>query len=58
VFVFAVSRVVPGNPTEAPPEEKQAIEQQLVQLLGVDDQQALVHSLRDRVKVTVAEDRL
>jgi hypothetical protein len=50
--------VVPGNPTEAPPEEKQAIEQQLVQLLGVDDQQALVHSLRDRVKVTVAEDRL
>jgi peptidyl-prolyl cis-trans isomerase D len=58
VFVFAVSRVVPGNPAEAPAEEKLSIQQQLVQLLGVDDQQALVDSLRKRVKVTIAEDRL
>jgi peptidyl-prolyl cis-trans isomerase D len=58
VVVFAVSRVVPGNPAEAPAEQKLAIQQQLVQLLGVDDQQSLVDSLRKRVRITVAEDRL
>ncbi|MDB6164817.1 MAG: peptidylprolyl isomerase [Xanthomonadaceae bacterium] len=56
--VFAVSRVVPGNPAEATPEQKASLQQQLAQLAGNDDVESLVHTLRKRMVVTIAEDRL
>ena len=58
VVVYAVSRIVPGDPAEASAAEKQSIQQQLVEVAGEDDLRALVDSLRERIKVTVAEDRL
>jgi peptidyl-prolyl cis-trans isomerase D len=56
--VFAVSRIIPGNPDEASAEQKLSLQQQMVQAIGEDDVLGLVDSLRARVKVTVAEDRL
>jgi peptidyl-prolyl cis-trans isomerase D len=58
VVVYAVTRITPGDPAQASAAEKQSIQQQLVGMAGEDDLQALVASLRKRVKVTVAEDRL
>ena len=58
VVVYAVSRVIPGNPAEAGTEQKLSYQQQLVQMAQQDDLEALVHSLRKRIKVSVAEDRL
>jgi len=58
VVVFAVSRIIPGNPAEASVAEKQSYQQQLEDMAGQDDLRALVDSLRKRIKVTVAEDRL
>ena len=58
VVVFAVSRVIPGNPAEATAEQKLGLQQQLAQLAGAVDVDALIASLRKRIRVTVAEDRL
>jgi peptidyl-prolyl cis-trans isomerase D len=58
VVVYAVTRITPGNPAEASDAEKQSIQQQLTEMAGEDDLQALVASLRKRIKLTVAEDRL
>ena len=58
VVVYAVSRIIPGDPAEASAAEKQSIQQQLVEVAGEDDLHELVDRLRERVKVTVAEDRL
>jgi peptidyl-prolyl cis-trans isomerase D len=56
--VYAVSKITPGNPDEASAQEKQSIQQQMVEAIGEDDVRGLVDSLRARIKVTVAEDRL
>jgi peptidyl-prolyl cis-trans isomerase D len=58
VVVFAISRIIPGDPAEASVAEKQSYQQQLEDMAGQDDLRALVDSLRKRIKVTVAEDRL
>ena len=58
VVVFAVSKVTPGNPVEATAEQKLSLQQQLAQMAGGDDVEAFVKTLRKRMKVTVAEDRL
>jgi peptidyl-prolyl cis-trans isomerase D len=58
VVVYAVTRITPGDPAEASDAEKQSIQQQLTEMAGEDDLQALVASLRKRIKLTVAEDRL
>jgi len=58
VVVYAVSRIIPGDPAEASVAEKQSIQQQLAEVAGEDDLHELVDSLRRRIKVTVAEDRL
>ncbi|HVR81400.1 MAG TPA: SurA N-terminal domain-containing protein [Luteimonas sp.] len=58
VVVFTVSKVTPGNPKEATTAQRMQLGQQLAQLAGGDDAQALVKALRKRMKITVAEDRL
>jgi peptidyl-prolyl cis-trans isomerase D len=58
VIVFAVSRVIPGNPAEATPEQSASLKKELAQMAGGDDVEALVNSIRKRMKITVAEDRL
>ncbi len=58
VIVFAVSRVLSGNPAEAKPEQSASLQKQLAQMAGADDVEALVSSIRKRMKITVAEDRL
>ncbi len=56
--VFAVSRVIPGDPAEANAAQKASLQQQLVEMAGADDVEGLVKSLRKRTVVTIAEDRL
>ena len=56
--VFAVTRVIPGNPAEATPEQKASLQQQLTDLAGSDDVEGMVSALRKRAVVTIAEDRL
>ena len=58
VVVYAVSRIVPGDPAEAGAAQKQSFQQQLEEVAGQDDLQALVGSLRKRIKITVSDDRL
>ncbi len=58
VVVFAVSKITPGNPSEATAQQKTSMQQQLAQMAGGDDVESLVRTLRKRMKVTVAEDRL
>ena len=58
IVVFAVSKVTPGNPAEATPEQQQAMRQQIAQFSGEADAAALVAALRRQLRITVAEDRL
>lgn len=58
IVVFAVTRVVAGDPRQAPPQERTALREQLARMAGNDDAQSLVRSLRKRMKITIAEDRL
>jgi peptidyl-prolyl cis-trans isomerase D len=56
--VFAVSRVIPGDPAEATADQKASLQQQLAGMAGADDVEGLVKALRKRAIVTIAEDRL
>lgn len=58
VAVFVVRSVTPGNVAEASPEEREQLRAQLAQVAGFGDGQAYVTALRQRMRVTVAEDRL
>ena len=58
VIVFAVSSVIPGNPAEAKPDQSASLQKELAQMAGADDVEALVNTIRKRMKITVAEDRL
>jgi peptidyl-prolyl cis-trans isomerase D len=58
IVVFAVSRMIPGDPKEASAEQRTTLQLQLGQVAGNDDARALVKSLRKRMKITVAESRL
>lgn len=56
--VFAVTRIIPGNPADATPEQKAQLQQQLTDMAGSDDVEGMVKALRKRAVVTIAEDRL
>lgn len=56
--VFAVTKVEPGNPDEAPEQERAMLRQQLGSLLGNEDAEVLQRSLRRTMKITVNEARL
>jgi len=58
IVVFAVNKVTPGTAADAPPEQLQSLKQQVAQMAGEADAEALVNALRKHMQVTVAEDRL
>lgn len=58
VVLFAVTNVTPGNMAEVPPEQRTMLQQQLEQVGGMNDTQALVQALRKRMKVKVVEANL
>ncbi len=58
IVVYEVRKVVPGDVKEATAAQRAGLQQQLAQVGGNDDVAALVKTLRKRMKVTVAEDRL
>lgn len=58
IVVFAVSKVVPGDPKEATDEQRQTLQAQLTQVDGNSDAKALVKSLRKKMKIVVSEDKL
>ena len=57
-FVFAVTRVIPGDPGEVTAAQQSTISQQLSQMSGTADAESMVRTLRKGMKVTVAEERL
>lgn len=56
--VFAVNKVIPGDPKEASPQEREMLKQQLAQLNGSEDTAAMLRALRERMNITVVEARL
>ncbi|HEX2083858.1 MAG TPA: peptidyl-prolyl cis-trans isomerase, partial [Xanthomonadaceae bacterium] len=56
--VFAVDKVTPADPAKSTPEQRAQLQEQLSQLTGAEDAQALVDALRRKTVITVAEDRL
>jgi len=49
---------VPGNPREATADQRLQLQQQLGQMAGNSDADALVKTLRRHMTIKVAEDRL
>lgn len=58
IALFAVSKVTPGNAAQIPPEQRQVLQQQVAQMGGMDDMQALVKAMRGKMKVAVVEANL
>ena len=58
LLVYAVRKVIPGDPAEASAEQRAALRAQLGQVMGSEDVDALVEALRRAVRITVAEERL
>ena len=58
IVVYAVTRVVPGDPAEASAEERQMIAGQLARMAGDEDAMALLRGLRQSMRVTTLEARL
>jgi peptidyl-prolyl cis-trans isomerase D len=58
VVVFAVRAVTPGEPDAATPEQREGLRAQLAEISGMADAQAFTDALRDRMTVTIAEERL
>ena len=56
--VFAVSKVTPGDPTQATPEQRIQMRQQIAEAAGYGEATSMVKELRRKMKITVAEDRL
>ncbi len=58
IVIFAVSKVVPGDPKEATEEQRKTLQAQLTQVAGNSDAEALVKALRKKMKITISEDKL
>ena len=58
IVVFAVSKVIPGDPSEATAEQQESMRQQIAEMGGVSDAQALIEALRRRMQIKVIEQRL
>lgn len=58
IVLFAVSKVAPGDAAQLPPQQRQALQQQIAQMGGMDDMQALVKAMRQKMKVVVVESNL
>jgi len=57
-IVFAVTKVTPGDPTKASPEQRAGLQRQLAQSGGADDARAFIAAMRRSMDVDVAEERL
>ncbi len=58
IVVFAVGKVITGDPKQATTQERETLQQQLAQMSGSDDADSLLRALRGRMRITVAEQRL
>jgi peptidyl-prolyl cis-trans isomerase D len=58
IVVFAVTKVTPGDPAQAPEAQRQGFAEQMAQMAGNEDVEGLVKALRSRARIEVAEDRL
>ena len=56
--VFAVGKVTPGDPTQATPEQRIAMRQQIADAAGYGEAMSLVKELRRKMKITVSESQL
>jgi len=56
--VFTVGRVTPGDPSQATPQERIALRQQIAEAAGYGEATSLVKDLRRKMKITVSESRL
>lgn len=58
IVIYEVRAVVPGDPKEAPPAQRQQLRQQLGQAFAADTVSEMVRALRRGMRVSVAEDRM
>jgi peptidyl-prolyl cis-trans isomerase D len=58
LVLFTVDRVVPGSAADVPAPQRQMLQQQLAQIAGAEDAQALVSALRGTMEVDVSENNL
>ena len=58
VVVFAISKVTPGDGSEASDAERDMFVQQMAAMVGSEDAQTLQRALRRQMKVTVVESKL
>ena len=56
--VFAVSKVTPGDPAQATPEQRIQMRQQIAEAAGYGEAMSLVKELRKKAKITVSESQL
>ena len=56
--VFTVSKVTPGDPAQATPEQRIQMRQQIADAAGYGEAMSLVKDLRKKMKITVAESQL
>ena len=56
--VFVVSKVTPGDPAQATPEQRIQMRQQIAEAAGYGEAMSIVKELRRKTKISVAEDRL
>lgn len=58
IVLFTVESVVPGDPAQLAPDQRETLQQQIRTLQGMDDVQSLVRALRKRYRVEVVEGNL
>lgn len=58
IVVYAVTAVIPGDPSDASEQERALLAQQLTVLASNDSAEAVLRALRERMKVTVVESQL
>jgi peptidyl-prolyl cis-trans isomerase D len=58
IVVYAVSKVVPGDPKQATKEQRTSLAAQLAGVAGNGDVEGVIQALRARARIEVAEDRL
>lgn len=58
IVLFTVDQVVPGDAAQLPPGQREALQQQVKAMQGMDDVQSLVRALRKRYRIEVVEANL
>ncbi|MGY1425333.1 peptidyl-prolyl cis-trans isomerase [Lysobacter sp. A289] len=58
IVLFTVDKVVAGSDDQFPPQQREIMRQQLSQVAGIEDMQALIKTLRQRMQVKVIEQNL